>query len=177
MPPKQEQQKPISAAGVRRFCARWNNTFAHWNEGITSTSELAGRDPNFLSHEEYPSRWDQLMADVLEVGGSANATVSFAAAFGDRIKIMTDAAMKEEEGTCVQVRVSIEQDLTVTRTAFLGSLVVSNTGDSAMSNITVRLRIHRHDDATKTNVVDRFVIGDPDPMFTGTPSVTSQCSP
>ena len=152
---------PIS--NVLKFIQRWNNTFEYYAKGIYTLSQLpSGYDSNFIPFDQLTSMWNQLFNS-----SQYHAGVSLEANMLQAAKTTYEAASHDIAGTCVQVRVKIDQQMAVTRIAFEGGLELDNTGATPLENISVVLQIWAHDDATQTNVAQTlFVIGTPSTTIT-----------
>jgi hypothetical protein len=159
---------------VESFIERWNNTHAYAAKGIYEKADVPpGASTNFIPLSIYRDVWQSMEESVKQAAGveSLDLLQSEGFSFLEQLKsaardVETELE-KEEAGVCVKVRVKIEQELSLTRVGFLGELQVTNDGDQPMTNITVTLRVTEFGDDKKTNVIDRFVIGDPDPIFEG----------
>ena len=67
----------------------------------------------------------------------------------------------------MQVRVKIEQELSLTRVGFLGSLELTNSGERPLTDVSVELSIYKTGDLAQESRLGSFVIGDPSPTFKG----------
>ena len=161
--PKRDDNSSIPLPNVMKFIQRWNNTFLYYNQGILSVTDLpSGYDSNFIPYERLLSVWTQLFNS-----SDYRAGVSLEANMLQAAKTAYNAALQDKAGTCVQVRVQIDQQLALTRVAFQGSLVLDNSGTVPLENISVVLQIWAHDDVTQTNVAETlFVIGMPTTTIT-----------
>ena len=161
--PLRDDNTSIPLPNVLKFIQRWNNTFSYFAQGIQSVADLpSGYDPNFIPHDRLTSLWTQLFNS-----SDYRAGVSLEANMLQAAKTAYNAALQDKAGTCVQVRVQIEQQLALTRVAFNGGLVLDNSGTAPLEQISVVLDIWAHDDATQTNVAQTlFVIGTPSTTIT-----------
>ncbi|EDQ89805.1 uncharacterized protein MONBRDRAFT_24936 [Monosiga brevicollis MX1] len=159
----------LSAEAVAHFCARWNNTQVYFDQGITSMADVPeGWDTNFIPHDEYYARWQQLQADYSKLPHNPDGTASFDDQMYRSYIATEDAALEDEVGKCVEVRVRIEQEMTLTRTAFEGSLELTNDAEDPLENIRVVLYMLPHEERNVSrNVTHLFVIGQPSPVFAG----------
>ena len=153
----------IPIYNVLKFIQRWNNTFHYYAQGIFSLGSLpSGYDSNFIPFDQLSSMWNQLYnSSQYRAGISLEANMLQAA------KTTYEAATNDIAGTCVQVRVKIDQQMAITQLAFEGVLELDNSGTAPLEQISVVLDIWAHDDATQTNVAQTlFVIGTPSTTIT-----------
>eukprot|EP00041_Stephanoeca_diplocostata_P036918 m.1373268 g.1373268 ORF g.1373268 m.1373268 type:complete len:437 (-) comp24955_c1_seq139:8275-9585(-) len=135
-----------------------------WDMGMVSNGDIRNDTVNSdtfipLDQLQQNQAW---LASQLE-NGTYNPTQEAAVAYADLLRSMSE----EREGVCVTVVVRLEQEITVTRTAFKGELQLSNSGVAPMTNISVKLNIWRADDTSFSDVShSAFVLGDPVGTFT-----------
>ncbi len=121
-----------------------------------------------LSHiDEYLALYNKISQDASEVQSGDGGVVSFDDAMRKSGQTTKKEIENDKAGVCVQVRVKLDQALTLTRVAFVASLELQNDGTEPLTNITLEMRIYRSGDANKTLQNHLFVIGDPSPVFQG----------
>jgi len=154
--PLRDDLSTVPLENVRKFIARWNNTFMYYDMNIRSSADLpAGKDPNFIPYVMLESLWGAVF-NSSNFQSQASLESSMLSAVDD----VNTAASSQQAGTCAHVVVQITQQLTLTRTAFDGNLQIQNSGDSPLTNVTVQMLIWRSDDPNKTDVASsQFVIG------------------
>ena len=148
----------IAASDVNRFLDRWNLTMDYWSVGRLNLTDVpTGQSTNFLAIDVW--------TDKLAMANTAFEE-SKAAGYADpaeQILANIDELKKTLEngdggGVCASVRLKIDQDAVMTRSAFLGELEIDNGGNSKLENISVNLQVK---DAQGNVVNNLFGITDP----------------
>ena len=121
---------------VSRIVERLNNTLYGWNNGqlepqdgfnmasFSAVKELAGR---IRTYNDLAKR--KGFSSYLDAYNFVNNDVR------------QNAELEVEEGVCAVVRIRIEQELTVTREAFLAKLEVENQDDSPIEHIEIEILV------------------------------------
>ena len=130
---------PVSLLEVSRFIDRWNRSVDYWNAGILSLHELPeGLITDFIPIDElYKSLGNALDAE------HNSFTEGFSDSFAG-LKEVAKRILTPESGTdgvCAQVRISIDQEAVMTRSAFLGNLEIDNGNSTNLANVAITLRI------------------------------------
>jgi ELWxxDGT repeat protein len=134
-----EAPEGITGSDINKFLDRWNRSIDYWEAGILNQNDLpANGNSDFLAIDT----WKNALA-------ASNAEVDKAKAAGyDDLGQQTLAAVgelkKSLEGTggvCAKVKISIDQEAVMTRSAFLGSLEISNGNETSLNNISVALEV------------------------------------
>lgn len=141
---------------INALLDRWNRTLDYANVGIVDLADVpAGWSTDFMAGDvvraglENDIRW---MTYYLQLGytgfydGPRNAVE------------MVRAYHVAQQGVCARIRLRIQQEMVLTRSAFLGTLELENNSGSALSNILVTLDIR---DTNNVPVNDRFGLRPP----------------
>jgi hypothetical protein len=131
--------QPLTAPDIDQFLNRWNRSIDYFSSGILRTSDLApGQDPNFISIDtlENLSTTLNTYKSVLQEEGYQDLDD----ATYKQSKELYDA-ISGQAGVCAQVKIRIDQEAVMTRTAFLGSLEIKNGNPFSLTNLTVTLEI------------------------------------
>ena len=132
----------VTGSDVNKFIDRWNRSIDYWNAGIFNYSDVpVGQSTDFIALDI----WKNL---VVAADNAINQ--SLAKGFSDisgEIKHTVDELKKALEsgtgndGVCAQVRITIDQEAVMTRSAFLGNLEIDNGNSTSLTNLTVILQI------------------------------------
>ncbi|MFO0291599.1 MAG: CARDB domain-containing protein, partial [bacterium] len=132
----------VTGSDVNKFIDRWNRSIDYWNAGIFNTSDVpVGQNTDFIALDI----WKNV---VVAADNAINQ--SLAKGFSDiseEIKHTVDEMRKALEsgtgsdGVCAQVRISIDQEAVMTRSAFLGNLEIDNGNSTNLTNLSVTLQI------------------------------------
>jgi hypothetical protein len=147
----------ITGTNINNFVDRWNRTIDYWGSGKFSLKDFpVGQDTNFLALDV----WSNSLAKANEA-----IKISEAEGFSDPseqlgaiIEEIKKALENDSSGVCAQVKIKIDQDAIMTRSAFLGSLEIDNGNTTNLENLSVTLQVK---DAQGKVVNDIFGITNP----------------
>lgn len=153
----------VTLADVNNMLDRWNRTWDYFGRGIFTLKDVPrGSSPDFLAMD--------VMVDSFAIAASAeraNLSEGFHGLFEGPYYAMK--ALKsyllapKEDGICAKVKVRLEQNVTLTRTAFKATLDIANAAQNVrLQNVKVTLEI-RDEKGKLSN--DLFSI--PPPTLTG----------
>ncbi|MEM1278516.1 MAG: Calx-beta domain-containing protein [Cyanobacteria bacterium P01_H01_bin.152] len=149
----------ISSTDINRFLDRWNRSVDYWQRGVLNSTDVSGGDSqNFIAIDIWNDLLSKTQASITksEEEGFAEITDGIEAAISDLEDLIYSS---ETSGVCAKVRINIDQDTVMTRSAFLGELEIENSlANIDLENVTVDLRIV---DAQGNDVTERFGITDP----------------
>ncbi len=131
--------KNISISEANEFLDRWNRTVQYWGQGIYMVEEV----PSGLSTDFYDlcAVYDYFSAaktaeqecqvdGYTDVGAQAQAILA---------QVQTDLT---GQGVCATVKLQIDQTATLTRSAFAGTLTITNSEDAgALGNVVMNINI------------------------------------
>ena len=138
---------------VAAMVERLNNTLYGWNNGNLEPQEGF----NMASFNTVQELTDEI-SSYNEIAKSKGFS-SYLEAYNFAASEFNKIDQKEEEaGVCAVVRIRIEQELAVTREAFLAKLEIENQEDSALEQIELEIVIT--DSATGKEATHLFSIGD-----------------
>ncbi len=129
----------ITADDANELVDRWNRTIAYWANGIFYESQVpAGQSTDFIALDElqgsYQAAADGLAADASE--GYADPVTALGGAFDAVQTALT------QSGTCATIKLQIDQTATLARSAFTGTLTLTNgMADDALTNVEVDLTV------------------------------------
>ena len=121
---------------VMNMLQRLNNTIYGWNNGQLEPQE----GDNMISY----SRVNELSAEINFYNDRAksNGFESFLEAYNSAANEINEIEdIESESGVCAVVRIRIEQQLAVTREAFLAKLDIENKEDSSLESVTLEILI------------------------------------
>jgi RHS repeat-associated protein len=129
----------VSTAEATEFLDRWNRTVQYWSEGIFTAAQVAaGQSTDFLDLGAIQTAFNAavLAEQESEVAGYADVGTEVQ---GDLTQVQNDLA---GQGTCATVTLQIGQTATLTRSAFSGTLSITNSeGTGAMTNVVMDITI------------------------------------
>ena len=135
----------ITPADVAALVSRWNLTLSNYAAGIFTASKVpAGGSTNFIDFTAYANALtaasQAIAADKAEGGDGTILNSLHVAEVQLQQSILAQAA---QEGTCAQVKIELDQTVTLTRTAFKATLELDNSAQSTpLSNVQVSLKVH-----------------------------------
>lgn len=138
---------------VTEMVERLNNTLYGWNNGHLEPQE----DFNMASFNTVQEFTDEISSynEVAKSKGFSSYLEAYNFAASEYNKI---GEKEEEAGVCAVVRIRIEQELAVTREAFLAKLEIENQEDSPLEQIEMKIVIT--DSVTGSEATHLFSIGD-----------------
>jgi hypothetical protein len=146
----------ITTDHINALLDRWNRTLDYANLGIFDAADVpAGWSTDFMARNvvraglEKDMKW---MTYYLQLGYTG-----FYDAPHHAVE-MVRAYHVAQQGVCARIRLRIQQEMVLTRNAFLGTLELENNSGSALSNILVTLDIR---DTNNVPVNDRFGVRPP----------------
>ncbi|HZU36304.1 MAG TPA: hypothetical protein VFA18_10365, partial [Gemmataceae bacterium] len=132
----------VTTAEANEFLDRWNRTVQYWGQGIYTASQVPnGQSTDFLDVSALRSVFDaaQTAEQQSQVNGYSDPLAETTAATATVQNDLT------QQGTCATVKLQIDQTATMTRSAFSGTLAVTNT-EAAGSLTNVAMSINITDD-------------------------------
>ena len=121
---------------VARMVERLNNTMAGWNSGQLEPQE-GDNVASYSAFQEY-NRNIQTYNNLARSKGFESYLDAYSFA---RNEVIQNQDMDGEEGVCAVVRIRIEQELTITREAFLARLEIENQESSPLEQIGLEIII------------------------------------
>ena len=131
----------VTVTDVDKFLDRWNRSVDYWDAGILNYSDVpVGQNTDFIALDIWQA-WLESANDAINE--------SLAKGFSDisqEIKYSIEQLKQSLEGgtnggVCAQVRISIDQEAVMTRSAFLGTLEIDNGNPTNLTNLAVTLQI------------------------------------
>lgn len=149
----------ITPADVTKAVDRWNRTLEYYAAGIFNVGDVpAGQSTDFMAQ-------DRLNAEIEAATQAENATVAegyetvIDAIEKTRAMIAADVLKPKEQDICARVRIRLDQDVTMTRSAFKATLEMDNAPQNVpLTEIEVALDFL---DATQANADNLFAVNTP----------------
>ena len=138
---------------VSRLVERLNNTLHSWNNGQLEPQEGF----NMASFSTVQELAQEIISydEIATSKGFSSYIEAYNFAAGEVNKM---DEWEEESGVCAIIRIRIEQELAVTREAFLAKLEIENQEDSPLEQIELQIMIS--DTVTRDEATHLFSIGD-----------------
>jgi CARDB/Carboxypeptidase regulatory-like domain len=129
----------ISTSEATEFINRWNLTVQYWSEGIYTASQVpAGQSTDFLDQSALKAAFDaaQTAELVSQVNGASDPLAETRA---DIVTVQNDL---QQHGVCATVKLEIDQTAALTRSAFSGTLSITNSEASgSLTNVAMNINI------------------------------------
>ena len=114
----------VSIGEADEFLDRWNRTVQYWAAGIVTAAQVpAGESTDFLDANALQVAFDQ--AQAAEQASQADGYTDVAAEF--RAALVTVQNDLAGHAVCATVKLQIDQTATLTRSAFTGTLTLTNS--------------------------------------------------
>jgi Ca2+-binding RTX toxin-like protein len=149
----------ITATDVNKFLDRWNRSLDNWSVGNRNLSDIpTGESTDFIAIDVW--------TDKLALANTAFDESKLAGYIDPGQQILTDIeelkksleSGKGNNGACATVRLRIDQDAVMTRSAFIGELEIDNGNATSLTNLSVNIQVK---DANGNVVNDLFGIDNP----------------
>ena len=145
---------------IRAFADTWNRSLILWDSGVISSSDLPANYSNsFFDLTEASSFVSDFKRDRVSV--KREGFNGFGDAWTKAVEGQQFEKARLLAGVCANVRVKIEQELTLTRIGFQAKLEIGNDGSTPLEEISVTLRINPFQNYTY-DATSLFVIDEPD---------------
>ena len=129
----------VTPADAIEFIDRWNRTIAYAEQGITTASQVpAGQSTDFLDQAALTNLFTAANNAILasQADGYSNPVAELQAAINQFINTANDNSV------CATVQLQLDQTATLTRSAFSGTLSITNSeGTGAMTNVVMDINI------------------------------------
>jgi len=149
----------VSLDQANQFIDRWNRTIAYWSQGIFSADQVPiGQSRDFIDQDLLNAK----LAAAAQVGQRSLSLNGIESPAEDIQNTFTDlyTLVSGQQGTCAQVVMRLDQSAVLTRSAFKGTLEVTNgNGTTPITNVQVALKIT---DAAGNDVTSKFGVTSPD---------------
>ena len=135
----EDGEMEMSMEKVITFIQRLNNTISGWNEGFLEPSD---GHTNLASYSAVTDMFDEI--ENYNETAKARGFSSYVDAYNNAANEINQFDNWEDEaGVCTVVKISIGQQLSLTREAFNAKLEIENMESSELTNIHVDITIHR----------------------------------
>ncbi len=148
----------ISSEQFQRFVDRWNRTHDYWDVGIFEISQVpSGQSTDFITRSRLQQRWDASRSAAAADAAEGYDGVFESALFARQLLVQDQEV--QPEGICARVRVAIDQEAVVSRSAFVATLTVDNDGKQPLEEFAVSLEVR---DAEGRDATAFFSLGVPE---------------
>jgi hypothetical protein len=129
----------LTAAHVQALAARLNRTWDYWSRGIFSSLQTPpGESTDFIALDRLQSGWGAAKAGLL-LNSSEGYTNIYSGV--SRALDLLKAEFAPKEGACARVKLQIDQQAVLTRSAFNGTFEMNNYTESDLPNVSLVLDI------------------------------------
>jgi RHS repeat-associated protein len=129
----------VSTSEATEFIDRWNRTVQYWSQGIFTAAQVpTGQSTDFLDLGAIQTAFNTAFTAEQEsqVNGYSDVGTEVQGALA---QVKSDL---QGQGTCATIKLQIDQSATLTRSAFSGTLSITNSeGTGAMTNVTMDINI------------------------------------
>ncbi len=129
----------LSISEATEFINRWNQTVQYWSQGIYTISQVpTGQSTDFLDVGAIQTAFNAAVTAEQESQVDGYSDVG-AEVIANLNQVENDLA---GQGVCATVKLQIDQTATLTRSAFIGTLTLTNSeGTGALSNVVMNITI------------------------------------
>ena len=149
----------ITGDDVDKLIERWNRTVSYWESGIFNLSDVPiGQSQDFVAIDRLRQAQESLTQAIEDTKSEGYENIIEGAK--DAVSEVSKALENgNNEGVCAKVRIRIDQDAVMTRSAFLGELEIENSLDNInLENVSVDLTVV---DEQGNEVTGLFGVTDP----------------
>ncbi|MGO8897662.1 MAG: beta strand repeat-containing protein [Isosphaeraceae bacterium] len=129
----------VSTSEAMEFLDRWNLTVQYWSQGIFTAAQVpAGQSTDFIDIDAIRTAFNAAVTAEQEsqANGYSDTGTEVQAALK---QVQSDLA---GQGTCATIKLQIGESATLTRSAFSGTLTITNSeGTGAMTNVAMDINI------------------------------------
>ena len=114
----------VTASEATEFIDRWNRTVQYWSQGIFTAAQVpAGQSTDFLDIGAIQTAFNAAVnaEKQSQVNGYSDVGAEVQAALA---QVQSDL---EGQGVCATIKLQIDQAATLTRSAFSGTLSITNS--------------------------------------------------
>ena len=151
----------ISGTDVNNLIDYWNRTASYWQSGIFNQNEVPqGQNRHFIAIDIWSDALSRANDAIEEATseGFTGVTDKATETILDLQEVLESESLSGE-GVCAKISIAINQDAVMTRSAFLGELIIENTSDSiTLEDISVNIEVR---DQNGNIVNDLFGVTDP----------------
>ncbi|MFI5458474.1 MAG: SdrD B-like domain-containing protein [Isosphaerales bacterium] len=129
----------VSVTDATEFLNHWNRTVQYWSQGVFTAAQVpAGQSTEFLDLGAIQTAFNA--AVTAEQWSQVNGYSDVGAEVQGALKQVESDL--EGQGVCATIKLQIDQSATLTRSAFSGTLTITNSeGTGAMSNVVMDINI------------------------------------
>ncbi|WP_242057682.1 Calx-beta domain-containing protein [Nostoc sp. FACHB-87] len=130
----------LTGSDLVKLIERWNRTVDYFELSIYNQSQIPnGQSQDFIDLEKLSSTLTSLNAAIEQTQSEGYSDI-FAGL--EAVNLEYQKALEgDNSGVCAKVRITIDQDAVMTRSAFLGELEIDNGNTTNLENLTVTLQV------------------------------------
>ena len=141
----------LTATDVDNFLARWERTLDYWELGIFDDADVpTGMSRDFLARDILLEVGQN--AQMAELASTTEGFLDVVDGYNYAEGQLLGALQAQNEGVCAQVRIQLDQQAVVTRSAFRATLELENSGTEALDAVTVILEVRDESGAIATEL-------------------------
>jgi Ca2+-binding RTX toxin-like protein len=142
----------VTGSDFNKFIDRWNRSIDYWSAGIFNLPDVpGGQSTDFLALDS----WRNIIKEADE-GIKVSQGKGYSDITGEikhSIETLKTSLESDGSGVCAKVRIRIDQEAVMTRSAFVGTLEIENENDDiALKDISVTLDIRDNNGNPVNNV-------------------------
>jgi hypothetical protein len=148
----------LTGTDINKFIDRWNRTIEYWNAQIYTPNDVPeGESLDFIDLDSMQDTFSAAKEAIEQTQADGFSDVIEGIQY--HLDALKDSLEANSGGVCAQVKLQINQDAIMTRSAFLGTLEIDNDNDTTnLENLTVTINIK---DSQGNSVNDLFGITNP----------------
>jgi hypothetical protein len=147
----------ISSSQIETIVNRWNRSLDYWVQGFFTLEQLpVGFDRDFIERPAWLSaETNRLDAYGRSIAAGFRSPGHAAFVAGEEFR----RTAGQQDGVCARVRIRLEQEAVLTRSAFRASIEFDNRDTSTLTGISLQLRFRTH---TGTDAEEFFGVRAPE---------------
>ena len=148
----------VSVSQANEFIDRWNRTMEYWDQGILRMDDVPiGQSRDFIDAYAWAAEFQAAedAVDASKAEGYSDPSAELVATYNEILQLVSG----QQQGTCAQVKIEIDQSAVLTRSAFAATLEITN-GNTANPILNTAVHVTVTDTAGN-DVTDRFGIKSP----------------
>ncbi len=121
----------VSTNEATEFIARWNRTVQYWGEGVFDAAQVpAGQSADFLDLSAIQTSFKAALDAELQsqVNGYSDPGAEIQGALTQFVNDL------DEQGVCATITLQLDQSAALTRTAFVGTLSITNSEETSTNS-------------------------------------------
>jgi Ca2+-binding RTX toxin-like protein len=156
----------VTVSKFDKFIERWNRSIDYWSAGIFNVSDVPqGQSADFIAVDIWSNKLRIAKEAINETEQDGFRYITEALKFSvDELLRTFDS--ENSATVCAQVRIGIDQEAVMTRSAFLGNLEIDNGNSTNLTNLGITLKI-----TDQNGIIVDNLFGISNPILTNITSV------